>query len=88
MFRKLRFVVAVPALLILLTAGAVQARPITVSGASDGLLIQAWQLVSRHWTGTWIKEAEGMDPNGVKPHSPVVAPQGRGAHPNRGPVGR
>ena len=88
MFRRLSSFVAVPALLILLTAGAVQARPLTVSAAPDGLLAQAWQLLSRPWTGTWIKEGIGADPNGGTPHSPAVPPRGRGEHPNRGPATR
>jgi hypothetical protein len=86
MSRKLHFV-AVPALLILLTAGAVQARPLTAQAPPEGLLTQVWQLLSQHWTGTRIKEGVGMDPNGGTPHSSVVTPRGMGAHPRRGPIG-
>ena len=88
MFRRLCFLAVVPALLILLTAGAVQARPLTVQAPPAGLLTQIWQLLSRQWSGTWTKEGGGMDPNGVTPHSAVMAPRGRGAHPNRGPICR
>ena len=88
MFRRLRSIVAVPALLILLTAGAVQARPLHTQAPPAGLLSQAWQWLSRQWTGSWIKEGAGMDPNGVTPHSSVVRPRDRGPHPNRGPAGR
>jgi hypothetical protein len=84
MFRRLRFV-AVPVLLILLTAGVVQARPLHVQASPASLWGQVWQLLSR---GTWIKEGIGADPNGSTPHSAVVATRGRGAHPNRGPIGR
>jgi hypothetical protein len=87
MYRKLCSVAVVPALLILLTAGAVQARPLTVQAPPAGLLTQIWQGLALSWAGVWIKEGGGMDPNGVTPHSAVMAPRGRGAHPNRGPIG-
>ncbi len=83
MYRRLRFV-AVPALLILLTASAVQARPLHAQALPTSPWTQVWQSLSSTWTGLWIKEGVGMDPSGVTPHSPVVARRGRGEHINRG----
>lgn len=76
MFRRLPSIVIVPALLILLTAGAVQARPLHPQTPPAGLLTQVWQALSS--TGLWIKEGLGMDPNGNsnKPR-PVRRPSGR-----------
>ncbi|HSU82903.1 MAG TPA: hypothetical protein VLR69_10815, partial [Thermoanaerobaculia bacterium] len=65
MFRRLCSVAVVPALLILLTAGAVQARPLTAQAPPAGLLTHAWQGFGLSWAGVWIKEGEGMDPNGI-----------------------
>jgi len=87
MSRRMRCA-AVPALLILLTSGAVQARPLHVQAPPASLWAQIWQLAIWQWTGIWTKEGEGMDPNGVTPQSSVVAPWGTGSHPNRGPIGR
>ena len=69
MFRKLLSVVAIPAFLSLLTAGALQARPLTVhTGPLTGLQ-ELW-----HWVTSgpemWTKEGGAMDPNGNKPHGP------------------
>jgi hypothetical protein len=86
MSRRLCSVAVFPVLLILLTAGAAQARPLKPQ-APAGLLTQVWQLLSQHWTGTWVKEGVGMDPNGGTPYSSVVTPRGMGAHPRRGPIG-
>ena len=88
MFRRLRSVAIVPALLILLTASAVQARPLHAQAPPARLWAQIRQLPIWQWTGIWIKEGVGMDPNGGTPQSSVVAPRGRGGHPNRGPIGR
>jgi hypothetical protein len=88
MYRRLCSVAVVPALLILLTAGAVQARPLNIQAPPAGLWTQVWQLLSRQWAGTWTKEGEGMDPNGLKPHSSIVMLRGRGGHPDRVPAGR
>ena len=63
MYRRLHFF-AVPALLILLTAGAVQARPLHARVPPPPLWSQVWQSLSASWTGLWIKEGPGMDPNG------------------------
>ncbi len=88
MFRKLCSVAVIPALLFLLTAGAVQARPLHKQAPPAGLLTQVWQGLSSSWAGAWIKEGAGMDPNGNKPHGPSLRPPGRGDHPNRAPIGR
>jgi hypothetical protein len=82
MFRKLCSAVVVPVLLILLTAGAVQARPLQAQVSPAGLLTQAWQALSSAWTGLWIKEGLGMDPNGGTPHGPVLRPLMRGERPS------
>jgi hypothetical protein len=82
MFRKLRFIAAVPALLILLTAGAVQARPLTVSGAPDGLLAQAWQWAKSGLASVGIKAGGEMDPHGNHTRGPL--PQTPGGSLRRG----
>jgi hypothetical protein len=74
MYRRLHFV-AVPALLILLTAGAVQARPLHVQAPPASLWTQIWQ-----WTGyglmpVGIKAGGEMDPNGHTIHEPLPPPQ-------------
>ena len=70
MFRKLLSVVAIPAFLSLLTAGALQARPLTVhTGALAGLQ-ELWHWVASGRPENLQKEGPGMDPNGNKPHRP------------------
>jgi hypothetical protein len=70
MFRKLFFVVAFPAFLSLLTAGAVQARPLAAhTGALAGLQ-KFWHWVASGGPGNLTKEGPGMDPNGNTPHAP------------------
>jgi hypothetical protein len=88
MYRKLCSAAVVPALLVLLTAGAVQARPLDPQAPPAGLLTQVWQALGSVWTGLWIKEGGGMDPNGVTPHRPVVTPRERGVHLSRTAAGR
>jgi len=82
MSRRLHFVV-VPALLVLLTAGATQARPLHVQAPAASLWAQVWQAWSAVWTGGWIKEGPGMDPNGGTPHQPILHPPMRGDHPDQ-----
>ncbi len=82
MFRKLCSVAVIPALLFLLTAGAVQARPLHKQAPPAGLLTQVWQGLSVAWTGLWLKEGLGMDPNGGKPHGPVPRPSMKGERPS------
>jgi hypothetical protein len=69
MFRKLLFAIAAPAFLSLLTAGAVQARPLAIHPKAPAGLQELW-----HWVTsgpeTWTKEGGAMDPNGQKPHGP------------------
>jgi hypothetical protein len=86
MNRRLRSVAIVPALLILLTSGAVQARPLHAQAPPASLWAQIRQLPIWQWTGIGTKEGEGMDPNGAK--SPTLTPKGRGSHPDPMPVGR
>ncbi len=66
MFRKLFSVVAVLAVLPLLTAGAVQARPLAAHPAAPAVLQELWQWV----TSGSEKEGAGMDPNGQKSYHP------------------
>lgn len=87
MFRKLCSVLAVPALLVLLTAGAVQARPLKPQ-APAGLLTQVWQSLSSSWTGIWAKDGVGLDPNGNKTYRPILTSSAGKDRPSRGPVGK
>lgn len=82
MYRRLRSVV-VPALLILLTASAAQARPLHVQAPPASLWAQVWQGWSAAWSGGWIKEGPGMDPNGSTPHQPMLRSPVRGDHPDQ-----
>jgi hypothetical protein len=76
MFRKLLSVVAIPAFLSLLAAGALQARPLAVHTGEPAGLRELW-----HWVISgpemWTKEGGAMDPNGQKPHGPSP---GRSTH--------
>ena len=47
------------------------------------LWAQVWQAWSAVWTGGWIKEGPGMDPNGGTPHQPILHPPMRGDHPDQ-----
>jgi hypothetical protein len=70
MFRKLLFFVAAPAFLSLLTAGALQARPLAAhTGAMAGLQ-ELWHWVASAGPGSLTKEGPGIDPNGNKSHAP------------------
>jgi len=69
MFRKLLLFVA-PAFLSLLTAGALQARPLAIHPMAPAGLRELW-----HWVisgpEVWTKEGGAMDPNGGnKLHGP------------------
>lgn len=88
MFRRMRFVVAVSALLILLTAGAVQARPLNAPAPAAGLLTQVWQSLISSWAGVWAKDGVGLDPNGSKAHGPGLPSSAGKGHPSRLPAGR
>jgi len=78
MFRKLLFVVA-PAFLLLLTAGAVQARPLAAhTGAMTGLQ-ELWHWVASLGPESLMKEGGAMDPNGQKQHGPHAGHSGREA---------
>jgi hypothetical protein len=70
MFRKLLSVVAIPAFLSLLTAGALQARPLAVHAGAPTIFQELWQWVASGALGSLTKEGPGMDPNGTKPHGP------------------
>lgn len=86
MSRRLRSV-AFPALLILLTASAVQARPLRIQAPAD-LLTQVWQSLSASWTGIWTKDGVGLDPNGNKTYRSVPASSTEKGRPSRAPVGK
>ena len=71
MFRKLLFFVAAPAFLSLLTAGALQARPLAVHPMAPAGLRELWHWVTSGGPGNLEKEGPGMDPNGGnKLHGP------------------
>lgn len=65
MFRKLLSLVAVPAFLSLLTASALQARPLAVHPEAPAGLRELWHWVTSGPEG-WTKEGGAMDPNGQK----------------------
>ena len=84
MFRKLLFFVAAPAFLSLLTAGALQARPLAIHPMAPAGLRELW-----HWVTSGpevlTKEGGAMDPNGStnkfhgpnpgrSPHGTVMRP--------------
>jgi hypothetical protein len=77
MFRKLFFFVAAPAFLSLLTAGAVQARPLAIQPGAPAILQELW-----HWVASGpemrTKEGGAMDPNGQKAHGPSPGHSSRG----------
>ena len=70
MFRRLYFVAIVPALLILLMAGAAQARPLAVQAVPSGLLTQVWQWAKNGMASVGIKAGGEMDPNGHTTYKP------------------
>jgi hypothetical protein len=70
MFRKLLSVVTIPAFLSLLTAGAVQARPLAAHPGAPAVLQELWHWVTSGGLENLQKEGPGMDPNGQKPHGP------------------
>jgi hypothetical protein len=65
MQRMIRSVVLALALLVL-AAGAVQARPLAVRSAPAGFFEMLWQWVAPY-VPTWAKEGSSMDPNGTRP---------------------
>ncbi len=67
MSRKMGSFVAVLAFLSLSTAGAVQARPVTLNLASpSGVLMDIGRWVSSGVAGLLNKDGIGLDPNGTK----------------------
>jgi hypothetical protein len=66
MQRTIRSVVLALGLLVL-AAGAVQARPLAVRSAPTGFFDALWQWVLAHAPG-WAKEGSDMDPNGARPN--------------------
>jgi hypothetical protein len=78
MSRKLCSLAVVPALLILLTAGAVQARPLNAQAPPEGLLTQVWQWAKCGLAPAGIKAGGEMDPNGHSTHGPLPPPARRG----------
>jgi hypothetical protein len=81
MFRKLLFFVAAPAFLSLLTAGALQARPLAIHPMAPAGLQELW-----HWviSGPEVltKEGGAMDPNGSSNSNKFHGP-----NPGRSPRG-
>jgi hypothetical protein len=80
MFRKLYSVVAVIAVLSLLTGGAVQARPLAACPAAPAGLFQELY----HWVASGLgsigeKEGGAMDPNGNKHYSAPSISRAHGA---------
>jgi hypothetical protein len=71
MQRTLRSVVLALVLLVL-AAGAVQARPLAVHSAPAGFLEGIWQWVLAH-VPSWAKSGGMMDPNGI-PQSALAPP--------------
>ena len=65
MQRTIRSVVLALALLVL-AAGAVQARPLAVRSAPAGFFEALWQWLAPY-VPTWAKEGSSMDPNGTHP---------------------
>ena len=67
MSRKLSSIVAVLAFMVLLAAGAAQARPLAAPAASaSGLFQQIWQWVGSGPFPIAAKAGAEMDPNGNK----------------------
>jgi len=86
MFRKLLFFVAAPAFLSLLTAGALQARPLAIHPMAPAGLQELW-----HWviSGPEVltKEGGAMDPNGgQKVHGPNPGRSPHGTVTRQGPA--
>ena len=72
MQRTIRSVVLALALLVL-AAGAVQARPLAVRSAPAGFFEALWQWVISY-APSWAKEGGTMDPNGPPPSSLTPPP--------------
>ena len=53
--------------LLVLAAGAVQARPLAVRSAPAGLFEVLWHWVGRY-VPSWLKEGGMIDPNGTRPN--------------------
>ena len=76
MSRKSRCLAAALAL-ALLTAGAVQARPLPPESSSIGFFDALWQWLATHapgLTAVWEKEGSDMDPDGRTLHLPTPPP--------------
>ena len=68
MFRKMLSVAAVLALLQVLTAGAVQARPLAAGPAPAGFLQELWRFAVSGLVPMFTKDGSAADPNGLKRH--------------------
>jgi hypothetical protein len=82
MFRKMLSVAAVLALLQVLTAGAVQARPLAAGPSAGAFVQELWAWVASGLVPLPIKDGSAADPNGLKRHpvhSGRVADAGRQA---------
>jgi hypothetical protein len=68
MFRKMFSAVAVLALLQVLSAGAVQARPLAAGPVSAGVLQEIWDWAASSLAPMLTKDGSAADPNGLKRH--------------------
>jgi hypothetical protein len=69
MFRKMFSAVAVLALLQVLTAGAVQARPLAAGPAPAGFLQELWRSAVSSLVPVFMKDTSQIDPNGHRLHT-------------------
>lgn len=84
MFRVMRSVFAALALLSVLTAGAVQARPLAPGAEPAGALHELWQWIVSGLAPVVTKDGAGLDPNGHKSHSPKPARRALEVSPTEG----
>ena len=74
MSSKIRCAAAALALLLLLSAGAIHARPPGPVRMPAVSFESLWQWVVSGWASLWAKEGSDMDPNGlVNPLPPTEA---------------
>ena len=80
MFRRMLCVAAVLALLSVLTAGAVEARPLAAGPAPAGFLQELWQWAVSGLAPVLNKDTSQMDPNGLRYHAIDPRDADRGHH--------
>jgi hypothetical protein len=74
MTRKIRSLAAALAVLAVLSAGTVQARPLGPDPAPAGFLADLWHWVTSSLASLWEKEGCEMDPDGLTVHAPAPPP--------------